>query len=124
MFDSLKNKLFFSTATRIVHSLPGRVRIHIPALERVSSRWHRYIAPVSELVNLKRGIRNTNIQPATGNVLITYDADLLGEKDIFKWLEIMVKIIMSNLREYSTFSEDNLESLLNRIRTQLMALEK
>jgi hypothetical protein len=124
MFESLKNKFFFSTVPRIVHSLPGRVRIHFPALERVSARWHKYTAPVSELVNLKQGIQNTYIQPTTGNVLITYDAEMLGENEILKWLEIMVKIILYNIRDYSSISEENLESLLNRIRTQLTALEK
>lgn len=125
MFDSLKYKfLFFSTAPRIVHSLPGRVRIHYPALARVSSRWHKFTAPLTELVNLKPGIHNTSIQPATGNVLITYDADVLVENDIFKWLENIINIILDNIREYSSISEENLESLLNRIRTQLMTMEK
>ena len=125
MFDSLKHKfLFVSTAPRIVHSLPGRVRIHYPALARVSSRWHKFTAPVSELVNLKPGIQKTNIQPTTGNVLISYDADVLVEKDITNWLETMVKTVLDNIREYSSISEENLETLLNRIRTQLMTMEK
>jgi hypothetical protein len=93
-------------------------------LERVSSRWHRYSVLVSELVNLKQGIQSTNIQPTTGNVLITFDADVLGEKDILEWLENVGKIILSNMCEYSSISEENLELLLNRIRPQLMALEK
>ena len=124
MFDLFKGRFNFSTAPRVVHRLPGRMRIHFPALERLSSRWQRYSAPVADLVKIKQGIQNTNIQPATGNVLITYNTDTLGEKDILNWLESIVKIFLNNIRNYSSLSEDNLESLLNRVKIQLMALEK
>jgi hypothetical protein len=124
MFDSFKNRFYFSAAPRVVHNLPGRVRIHFPVLERVSSRWHRYSAPVAELVKIKQGIQNTNIQPTTGSVLITYDADMLGQKDVFNWLDSIATIVKDNVRNYKSLSEHNFESLLNRVKIQLMALEK
>jgi hypothetical protein len=124
MFDSFKNRFYFSAAPRVVHNLPGRVRIHFPALERLSSRWHRYSAPVADLVKIKQGIQNTNIQPTTGSVLITYDADMLGQKDIFNWLDSIATIVKNNVRNYTSLSEHNFESLMNRVKIQLMALEK
>ena len=124
MLDSFKNRFYFSAAPRVVHNLPGRVRIHFPALERLSSRWHRYSAPVADLVKIKQGIQNTNIQPTTGSVLITYDADMLGQKDIFNWLDSIATIVKNNVRNYTSLSEHNFEVLLNRVKIQLMALEK
>lgn len=124
MFDSFKNRFYFSAAPSVVHNLPGRVRIHFPALERLSSRWHRYSAPVAELVKIKQGIQNTNIQPTTGSVLIVYDADMLGQKDVFNWLDSIATIVKNNVRNYTSLSERNFESLLNRVKIQLMALEK
>ena len=124
MFNFFKGRFYFSVAPRVVHNLPGRLRIHYSAMERLSSRWHRFSEPVAELVNIKQGIQNTNIQPTTGNVLITYDADALGEKDILKWLESIVRISLNNIRSYSSLSEDKFESLLNRVKTQLITLEK
>ena len=124
MFDSFKKRFYFSAAPRVVYNLPGRVRIHFPVLERLSSRWHRYSAPVAELVKIKQGIQNTNIQPTTGSVLITYDTDMLGQKDVFNWLESIATIVKDNVRNYKSLSEHNFESLLNRVKIQLMALEK
>ena len=124
MFDSFKCKFYLPIAPRVVHNLPGRVRIHFPALERLSSRWHRYSAPVAELVKIKQGIQNTNIQPTTGSVLITYDADMLGQKDVFSWLESIAAIVKNNVRNYTSLSEHNFESLLNRVKIQLLDLEK
>lgn len=124
MLNSLKGRYFFSATPRVVHNLPGRLRVHYSALQRLSSRWHRFSAPVAELVEIKQGIENTNIQVETGNVLITYDANTLGEKDILDWLESIIKISLKNIRSFSSMSEDNFESLLNRVKTQLMALEK
>ena len=124
MFDLFKGRFNFSDVSRVVHRLPGRVRIHIRALERLSSRWHQYSAPVAELVKIKQGIQNTSIQPATGNVLITYDADTLGEQDVFTWLESIVKIWLNNIRDYASLTDDNFGSLLDSVKIQLMALEK
>jgi hypothetical protein len=124
MFDLFKGRFNFSAVPYVVHRLPGRMRIHFPAIERLSSRWHHYSAPIAELVKIKQGIQNTNIQPATGNVLITYDTDTLGEKDILNWLESIVKIFFNDICNYSSLSEDNFESLLNRVKIRLMALEK
>ena len=124
MFDSFKSRFNFFGAPRVVHNLPGRVRIHFPAIEKLSSRWHRYSAPVAELVKIKQGIQKTNIQPMTGSVVITYDADTLGQKDVFNWLESIATIVKNNVRNYTSLSEHNFESLLNRVKIQLMALEK
>ena len=124
MFNPFKGKFNFSAAPRVVHSLPGRMRIHFPALEKLSAQWHRYSAPAAELIKIKKGIKNTDIQPVTGNVLITYDAARLAEKDVFKWLESMAKIILNDIDKYTSPSKDNFDSLLNRIKFELMALEK
>jgi hypothetical protein len=124
MFNSFKSRFYFSAAPRVVHNLPGRVRIHFPVLERLSCRWQRYSAPVAELVKIKQGIQNTNIQPTTGSVLITYDADMLGQKDVLNWLESIATIVKNNVGNYTSLSERNFESLLNRVKIQLMALEK
>ncbi len=124
MFDSFKSRFNFFAAPRVVHNLPGRVRIHFPALKRLSSRWHRYSAPVAELVKIKQGIQNTSIQPMTGNVLITYDADTMGQKEVLNWLESIATIFTNNVRDYTSLSEHNFESLLNRVKIQLTALEK
>lgn len=124
MFDLLKGLFHFSAAPRVVHSLPGRVRLNFPVLEKLSSRWHRYSEPVAEIVKIKQGIQTTSIQPATGNVLITYDACTLSEKDIYKWLESIVKIFIESLNDDMSLSDENFESLLNRVKIQLVALEK
>jgi hypothetical protein len=124
VFDFLKKGFNPYTTPRVVHNLPGRLRLHIPVLERLSSRWHRYSAPVAELIKIKQGIQNTNIQPATGSVLITYDADMLGQEDVFDWLESIATIVKNNGRNYTSLSEHNFESMLNRVKIQLMTLEK
>ena len=69
-------------------------------------------------------IEEDGVKPVTGNILITYDADRLAEKDIFKWLESMAKIILNDIEKYTSPSKNNFESLLNRIKYQLTALEK
>ena len=124
MFNAFKGKFRFQAAPRIVHRLPGRVRIHYPPLTRVSTDWYRFATPVAELVNIKKGILSTDIRPVSGSVLICYDTDLLNVNEVLQWLELMIKIVLKNSPMRVPFSEDILKSLLKRVRIQLMSLEQ
>jgi hypothetical protein len=117
-YSSLQNLL---PHYRIVHRLPGRVRIHIPHLAAVPSNWRSYVEPVAEVIEIKMGIKKVNIQPISGRLLITYDPDMIQENDIVKWLALLVKIFLNLLRTSDRFSEKEFIPLLNRMRIQLLS---
>ena len=123
MFNPVKGIINHYVTAHLVHRLPGRVRIHFPALARLSSDWYRFATPVAELVKIKKGISEIDIQPLTGNVLITYDKDSLDEREVFNWLESMAKIILKVIPNRMPITENRLEALLTRVRVRLMALE-
>jgi hypothetical protein len=80
----------FISAYRVVHRLPGRIRIHIPLLEKLPDDWQAYLEPASELIRMKKGIDTAEIQPCTGSLLIGYDSEAMDEAAILKWLETLV----------------------------------
>ena len=61
---------------RLVHSVPGRVRLHLPSL---SGHPHRHIE-----AHLRRvpGVRSAQGNPLTGNVLIRFDPDATNERTL------------------------------------------
>ena len=77
----------FISAYRVVHRLPGRIRIRIPMLEKLSDEWRSFIKPSVEIIKLKSGIISAEIQPDTGSLLIRYDSDQIDEAQILNWLE-------------------------------------
>jgi hypothetical protein len=107
---------------RIIHSLPGRMRIHIPLLEKLPSPWHEYAEPVAGVVKIKRGIQDVTIQPISGRVLIIYKPELIGEQQIKEWLTILVETFLNLNRVTHCLSEEEFVPLLNRIKIQLLSL--
>lgn len=84
------------TAYQIVHSLPGRLRIHIPMLEKLPRRWYSYSDRTADLIMMQKGITGVNIEPVTGNVLIRYNPQQIGESDILTWLKTLVETFITS----------------------------
>jgi hypothetical protein len=74
MFDSSGLAKFIS-ASRIVHRLPGRIRIHIPILEKLPGEWLTYSEHTAELIKMRNGIEKVKIRPITGSLIICYDPE-------------------------------------------------
>ena len=122
MSDGLSFFKKFLRQYRIIHSLPGRMRIHIPLLEKLPPPWHEYAEPVAGLVKMKRGIQDVAIQPISGRVLIIYTPDVIGEREIKDWLTILIETFLNLSRITHGLCEDEFVPLLNRIKTQLLPL--
>ena len=80
----------FISASRIVHRIPGRIRMHIPILEKLPARWLIFSDPTAELIKMRNGIEDVKIQPLTGSLTIHYAPDVIEEIDIIKWLKVLV----------------------------------
>jgi hypothetical protein len=61
---------------RIVHALPGRIRVHVP---RLSAAPHAAVQGALSRLRRLAGVRRVSASSVTGNVLVTYDPDSLDE---------------------------------------------
>ena len=109
----------FISAYRIAHRLPGRIRIHIPALEKLPDDWRIYLEPAAELIRMKKGIYSADIRPISGSLLIEYDPAKLDEAAILKWLEILVTGFLKPATPLKPSNEANIRLRLARLRDQL-----
>jgi hypothetical protein len=70
---------------KIVHQLPGRIKIHIPLIKGVSVEKLKLLAErLFADFELPDGIKKVRPNPITGNVVIEYDPNKI---DIFVFLE-------------------------------------
>ncbi len=80
---------------KVVHSIPGRLRLKIDGLEKV-----RYFFKDNEDIPLNfnfyrlYGIKNIEFSPHTANILIEYDAVILRENQIINWVTRLKEIII------------------------------
>lgn len=71
---------------RVVHRLPGRLRVHIPALRQITSEFQGIVDALMTKFSYPSGIEKLSINFITGNILIFYNHNSIGEKSVLFWL--------------------------------------
>ena len=77
---------------RVIHRLPGRIRVHIPALRQVSIEFQEIVDVLLTGFMYPEGIQEVTINYITGNLLILYNNDSMQEKSVLDWLSELSKI--------------------------------
>jgi hypothetical protein len=109
----------YVSASRVINRLPGRIRIHIPILEKLPNRWFIYSDQAIELVKMRNGIEDVEIRPISGSVIIRYDTGRIEEDEILAWLRTLVKDFLSSEWPSNSINEAEIRSRLSRVRDRL-----
>lgn len=119
----LKNTYLLFNKVRIVHSIPGRLRLLIPSLDQAPEQIKKYENYISSIIKLKNGIKNIEYSYITSKILIEYDKALLNEKEIVAWLNKIWKIIVDNEDVYYGMTtqeiEDNVSKFYEMLKKEL-----
>ena len=89
---------------KIVHQLPGRLRLHVPIMEGLSAKWKPYRSDLVAIIKLKEGLTDIEISAVTGRVLIMYEPDLIDASQILQWFQTLAGTI------YEAYVDDPIES--------------
>jgi hypothetical protein len=68
---------------RVVHHVPGRIRVQVPIIKKLSVATLKKLAEIP----IPEGIKDVRANPVTGSLVITYDPDHV---DIEKYLRKMM----------------------------------
>lgn len=109
---------------KVVHRLPGRLRIHVNALKHVPGDFHGLDALVPRLCGRLRGVREASLNFETGNVLIHFDPEMVDEETIVRFLERLVLFIWKHRDALASLAEspggEELESLESELDRKLV----
>ena len=94
---------------KVVHSIPGRIRLFIPSLDQFPEQMKKYENYITAIIKLKAGINNIEYSYTTSKILVEYDKTKLKEEDIVNWLNKIWKIIVDNEDVYYGMSMDEVE---------------
>ena len=117
---------FFRTAylmfnqIKVVHSIPGRLRLFVPNLSKVPEELKKYDNEVKKLILSKKGIKSVEYSYITNKILLYYDPNLISEKEILEWMNKVWKTVVNHPELYENKSlkeiEDNLEIFYDLIK--------
>ena len=113
-----KTYLMFNKV-KVVHSIPGRVRLLIPSLDKFPEQMKKYESYITGIIKLKTGINNIEYSYLTSKVLIEYDKTKLNEEDIVNWLNKIWEIIVNNEEVYHGMSVDEVEKNVKKFYNML-----
>ena len=105
----LKKTYLMFNKVKVVHSIPGRIRLFIPSLDQFPEKMKKYENYITAIIKLKAGINNIEYSYTTSKILVEYDKTKLKEEDIVNWLNKIWKIIVDNEDVYHGMSMDEVE---------------
>lgn len=72
---------------RVVHSLPGRVRVAIGGVRQYPALAAKFAGIFRDCVMKRPGVTDASLCLATGNLLVRYDPEKTCEAEITAWLD-------------------------------------
>ncbi len=119
----LKTTYFMFHQLKVVHSIPGRLRLSVPGLSNIPEEMRKHEHYTTDLILSKEGIQSIEYSYLTNKVLIHYDEKLIQDKEIVSWLNAVWKIIVdhSDLYERMTLGEieRNLDKFYDLLKKEL-----
>ena len=123
VFKNILKKTYLTfNKVKVIHSIPGRIRLFIPSLDKMPNQMKKYEDYISSILKLKDGIDKIEYSYLTNKVLIIYDKEKLNENDIVEWLNKIWKIIVDNEHIYNGLSIEDIEKNVKKF--YLMLKEK
>ena len=110
----LKQTYLMFNKVKVVHSIPGRIRLLIPSLDKFPEQMKKHEHYIITIIKLKNGIKSVEFSYLTSKILIEYDKMKLKEQDIVDWLNKIWKIIVDNEDVYQGMSVDDVEKNVKR----------
>ena len=80
---------------KVIHRVPGRLRVSVPAIRRVPSQFNGMVNRLIDKVRLPNGVKTVDLNFISGNVLIHYHVNQTEEVDVMGWLNDLYVFLLS-----------------------------
>ena len=100
---------------RVLHRLPGRLRLCFPALKQVDHVQREWAFVVRDLLGSPAEIQTVEVSLTTGSVLIRYRADQLTEKELLAFLRAVNHVVIRYWDRLAATPPAKLPDVLQRL---------
>ena len=99
---------------KVVHHLPGRLRLHIPFLEKLSPEWRQCEAELAAFIKLGEGLVDVKLSAASGQALILYDHHRTDKDKILRWFRQLAILLSRDFLETPSESRQHIALFLKK----------
>ena len=86
---------------RVVHSLPGRLRVHIPALTHLPEDMKPLAEKFQKIVEVSSTIDKASLNLKSGNILICYCHKKVKEDEVVGFLSRTLQLFLDNKDKFT-----------------------
>lgn len=104
---------------RVIHSIPGRLRLQFPLLKRLDREYHNWSELLGELMREVQGVLDISANHISGTVLFHYDSKLITDKEILSFITAMNRVLISQKDDLARVLEKDSETVLRCLRDWL-----
>ena len=104
---------------RVVHSIPGRLRLQVPLLKKVGHERRGWIQLICSLLKFPEGIKDVTVSRVTGTVLLHYDSALVSEKEILSFISSVSRVFISQKDDLHRLLANDSETVFHYLRQWL-----
>lgn len=104
---------------RVVHRLPGRLRVQLPVLREVDSTYRQIIDALVGELDKPGGIQRIQLSYLTGSALIDYEVGTVAEREVLDWLFVLRNSVADILTRLAPLDTDQRARAANRLLTFL-----
>ena len=112
--DSCK---LFLNRPKVVHRLPGRLRVHVPFLQKLPSGHQERADRIAALLSVPDEIESASANLMTGNALIRFDAAKITENELLEYLRGMFEIFIRNRESFEGIAPDDDDRVFERLKS-------
>ena len=104
---------------RVVHSLPGRVRLQVPLLKKAGRDHHHWSDLLCTLLKVPEGIEEVSANSVSGTVLLNYDTNMVSEQEILSFLTSLSRVFVSQREDLARLMKNDSDTIFNCLREWL-----
>lgn len=119
MFDLKKYIIKHFTKIKVVHSIPGRIRLKLSNMTKLPKECKFYDNYLKGAITMIEGIEEVNFNYIIGTIIIKYNINKVYEIKILKWLDKIVEIGIDNFEFIQTYGEKNLDYVIKTLEQDL-----
>ena len=80
---------------RVIHAIPGRLRLHVPMLKRLGREYHCWTELLTGLLKEVQGLKDVSANDVLGTILVYYEVTEVSERQILAFMSSMSKVLMA-----------------------------
>lgn len=104
---------------RVIHRLPGRLRIHVPLLRRLQREHQGLADAVASLLAVPEGMQRVEVNLDSGNALLLFDPQQLTEREILDYLRGVLDIFLRHRERFAQVPPERLPLVVDRLKPVL-----